>query len=546
MIKATNIAVRYRSADRCALDHISFDISRGEYLAIIGPNGSGKSTLIKALCGFIPLESGSIEIMEKDVQHGGFGDDFFGEIGVVFQEPQGQFLARDVKTEIASILQNLGLSQSVQKARFDETVEDFGLSLLLNIKPENLSGGQMQLVNLACAVCIYPRLLLLDEPTTFLDPFNKNLFLSQITRLNKSGLTVVHITQYPDEALLAGRTIVLNSGQLVLDGPSQDVFNEDSILLENRLIQPGELSFENTFGFRLSDNSRLDSYLSNCIKTSGPAQYPGESQKTSPLLSIENLHFRHDKSGFELNINHLKLNRGEVIGLIGPGGSGKSTLAFLLAGLLKPQSGQICIDNKPIQGCSITELRQRIGITWQLPDLTLIGPTVLDDLNFGLDNPSGENCEITKILSYVGLDGFENRIVDTLSGGEKRKLTLASILLANPDFLVLDEPEAFLDPVSQMELAETVRKMPVDGKGMLIIAHDLCFLSETAQRIIGLANGKIIFDISAMQFFSDTSYLKKLGLPPNPIIQFREKLIRNGIKIKTNSLYPRKIKESLQ
>jgi len=401
----------------------------------------------------------------------------------------------------------------------------------------------MQLVNLAGVICCEPQVLLLDEPTTFLDSYFRKKLLSELGRLHQDGLTIMHITQYPNEAILAERAIILNGGRVVYDGDIDTAFNDELLLNKNRLTLPFHMSFKKVFGAVIEEEDRVISQLKLEGRSLNAKSAP--DMNNMPILKGENLKFSYKNNTFELNIEKLELRSGEIVGLVGPGGCGKTSLAFLLSGLLVPQAGQVLFEDNPISSHSLHELRRRIGITWQLPDLALIGPSVRDDLEFGCKNLHIDIGEIPNALKQVGLHGFEDRIVDTLSGGEKRKMSLAGILLANPSYLILDEPEAFLDPVSQNELADVIRKLALAGRGILVIAHDLYFLSQVADRIIGMNDGKIVFDVPSHLFFSDSAFFMKLGLEANPMILFREKLLKSGIKISTASLNPAIIRECI-
>ncbi len=543
MIEIDNITVEYKSAGRTtkALDSFSLDIAPGEYLAVLGPNGCGKSTLLRAICGLVRLSGGRIVIDGKEVAFGRFGRDLFGKVGVVFQEPSGQFLMRDVKTEIGSVLENLGLSPADQKARFTELVGKFDLGDILDMPPDKLSGGQMQIANLACALASGPEILLLDEPTTFLDSRYRRVLLDYIDSFIASGGTAIHVTQYPDEAQRAVRVCVVESGKPVFSGSPADVFGNSDLLSKNALTRPRATVFARCFGFNLDDKTAIDSLCSRVSLS--PADRKSASAPPSGEIAVKasGLNYRYPESGFELDIDSLSLRKGEVTGLLGPTGSGKSTLALLLSGLQTPASGDIAIFGKPVSSYSEKVLRARVGISWQLPDLTLIGPTAAEDIRFGPENLGMAECDVKSLLGLVGLAGFKERIVDTLSGGEKRKLALAGLLACGPDYLVLDEPEAFLDPRSQGELARIIGELKAAGKGLLVIAHDLPFLSEIAYRIVCLDKGRIACDVPAADFFSDTSYLERLGLEVDPMIEFRAALRERGIILPFASLDPEKI-----
>ncbi|MEE8418323.1 MAG: energy-coupling factor transporter ATPase [candidate division Zixibacteria bacterium] len=550
MIEIDNIKVSYRGDDSIVtvISSLSFDVEKGQYLAVLGPNGSGKSTLIKALCGMIPLENGYIRISGKMVSPGRFSEDLFGNVAAVFQEPSGQFLMPDVKLEILSVLQNLGLSYEIQMNRLDQIIERFSLHDFLGKSPDFLSGGQMQIVNLACALAVLPNVLLLDEPTTFLDTHYRQILLDHLDSLHDDGLTILHVTQYPDEALRSGRVLVLDSGDLVSDGEPREILGNHSLLTSHNLTMPRRIACKKWLGFDYAENGAIKSFCGN-IESRKNAIIEKKSESSAsndPYICAKNIYFEHDSDSFSIDIDHLDLYRGQIVGLVGPTGSGKSTLAFLLAGLLKPENGTIELSGKPLSAYENRILRQRIGISWQMPDPVLIGPTVAEDISFMVKNLETGDIDIETILSRVGLAGLGDRIVDSLSGGEKRKLSFACVLSSEPDYAILDEPPAFLDPSAQEDLITIIKKIADSGAGVLVIGHDIPFISELAERIIGLKDGRIVFDLPSTEFFSDPAYLLKLGLMPDPLVGLRKYLADKEIIVPWGSLNPQRIADYLK
>ncbi|OGC89454.1 MAG: hypothetical protein A2W25_16525 [candidate division Zixibacteria bacterium RBG_16_53_22] len=533
MINAKDIVVRYQSDGKVveALGSVSLNIGEGEYVAMLGPNGSGKSTFLRALCGLVDIAGGEVTILGKTAAFGSFSDSLFGRVGVVFQEPEGQFVMRDAGTEIEMLLQNLGIPHDEQEGLFEQIVNEFELGPLLKRKPESLSGGQMQLVNLACALAGGARVLLLDEPTTFLDQTWREKFLSLLDKLSGDGLTILHITQYPDEAARARRICLLDRGQLAFDGQPDDIFSDENLLSRLRLTAPIRRQFAGVFGFDVSDIGKAADFANSLNRE--PAEPNQFCHVGEAVITVSEMSYSYRTSGFGIRVERLELYTSEIVGLVGPTGSGKSTLAFLLAGLLKPAQGIININGRRAEDCEAAKLRRPIGLSWQLADLALIGPTVEDDVRFGLED---KEVDTRNILELVGLEGFEGRIVDSLSGGEKRKLSLASILVAGPSLLILDEPSAFLDPGSQAELIGILRKIARQGHGIVIIGHDLHFISELADRVLGMKDGRIVIDVSSSEFFSSPDYLEMLGLPSNSIVDFRRMLVGRGITLSSGTL----------
>ncbi len=506
MIAIKNISVIYRVAEKeiPALSSFSLDIDKSEYVAVMGPNGSGKSTLIKALCGLIGIDDGEIVLLDKAVRPGNFGEDFFGKVGAVFQEPEGQFLMRDVKTEIVSVLQNLGLPYKQQQEKLAAIVKDFDLEEILMHKPSELSGGQMQIVNLACALAFEPEVLLLDEPTTYLDRHYQKAFLDRLDSLHDSGMTILHVTQFASEVARSNRICIVENGNVAFDGTPNEILHNNELVKKYDLILPAQASIKGkVFWFGPGKKpSKTDTWPNFREKEiSGNTLDSSQIQKR-PILSLKKLSYKYPDSGFTLVVDNLEILRGEIVGLLGETGSGKSTLAFLMAGLITAYTGKIEFDSKSLMEYSIKELRAKIGISWQLSDLALLGPTVKDDIEFGLNNLGISNVDIEALLERVRLKGFAERIVDTLSGGEKRKLSLAGIMAIDPELYILDEPTAFLDPHSQLELTDIIGQLRSRGKTILIAGHDLSFISKLTKRIVGIKSGRLIYDLPDGGFFS--------------------------------------------
>jgi energy-coupling factor transport system ATP-binding protein len=466
VIEIKNISVTYKSGERQihALSSVNLKIETGEYLSVLGPNGSGKSTLVKALCGLVAPEEGNIKINHMEIYPGQFSSRLFGKVGVVFQEPSGQFLMPSVRREIESVLENLGLEYTLQQKRFNDIVSGFELQKLLHISPQYLSPGQMQIVNLAVAFITGSEILILDEPTTFLDLKYRRLFLDYIRSINDAGRTIIHVTQYTDEALHSASACVMDSGNIAARGEPYRILSDHTLLKQSRLSMPVGIEFKNHFGFDPDDSEKSNKFFSGLKEDSTVSKIVPAENKA--VISAENLSFSYPESGFSLSIDRLHLHENQIVGLVGPSGSGKSTLALLLAGIIKPREGQVESHSKAPRGIDSQKL---VGLSWQMPDPVLIGPTVGDDLQLALKNQGQGEIIPESLLEKTGLKGLEDRIVDTLSGGEKRKLSLASVLAAEPSYLILDEPAAFLDPHSQEELKELIKEISRAVKGALIV-----------------------------------------------------------------------------
>ena len=545
MLNIVELTVNFKLADQeiAALSNLSLTLSPGEYAAVIGPNGSGKSTLLKAICGLVPPASGHIAMLGENVIYNGFAKNFFGKVGVVFQEPESQFIMPSTELEILAVLQNFGLNHKEQQRRFDALIKLFDLQNLVESNPEALSGGQMQLINLATALATGPQILLLDEPTTFLDNSYKEKFLSYLRQMHKQGLTILHITQYPDEALDCDSVFILNNGHITSSGSSQAILSDASLLESNRIAIPSKLLLQNKFG--IASETDISDFCAR-ILLNDPIPQKQVPEFTYPTtVTAHNLRHSFKSSNFSLQVDNLEIFEGQIIGIIGPVGSGKTTLAMILAGLIKQDCGGIKYGNLEAERLSQSEIRTNISMIFQFPELTLIGPSVKEEIEFGTANIN-IRYNIDQLLARIGLPNMGERIVDSLSGGDKRKLQIANLLINPPLIAILDEPFAFLDSFSQNDIIELLRNLSGSIKTLILISHNIEALSELANRIIGMREGSIQFDISASEFFNDYNYCSEIGIAANYQHKLRTLLTGKGIVMPFISLDPEKIYEYLK
>jgi energy-coupling factor transport system ATP-binding protein len=426
----------YPGATRPALEDVSVELQAGEIVALLGPSGSGKSTLLRALSGLVPhfhggRFSGRVEVTGLDTRRARPAD-LAGAVASVFQDPEDQVVMSRVANEVAFGLENAGTEPEAIWARVREALGSVGMSTLADRLVHELSGGELQRVCLASALALRPRLLLLDEPTSQLDPDGAEAFLACVEEL---GATVVLSEQRVARALgVADRVLFVEQGRLLLDAPHGAAV---AWLAEHR-----------------------PEYVAAGLEDTA------EPMSSEAVVMIENAWFGYSSVPVLTGVD-LEVRRGEIVTLEGPNGSGKSTLAKLAAGLLDAQAGSV-------------ELRGRAGYLSQDPGRYLACETVLEEVALGV---GGDRRRALAALGVFGLGWAADRHPRDLSSGERERLGLAAVAVCEPDLLVLDEPTRGIDPGRKSELCAWLERYAAAGGAVLVATHDRGF---PAHRRVGL------------------------------------------------------------
>jgi len=444
-----NLSFYYPLQSEPIFKNINLKIEKNENIAILGPNGSGKTTLAYCLCGIIPhLIKGKIE---GDVLIGTNNDrsiidchirDIIKDVGVIFQNPDTQFVTLRVKDEIAFGLENADFSEVEIESRFNGAVKKFGLLDLLDKSPQDLSMGQKQKVALASVIAMSPKTLLLDEPASTLDPRGRRWFVKAIMEMRGQRTVIMLSHDWEFIRKIADRVIVIHDKTIKFDG-SLDLLDSKEVL---RL-------------FGLDGNHR-----------ESLAQ-----PSTKPVIQIENLSFRYSRSdNLSLDNVSLEVKAGEVLGVVGPNGSGKSTLLLLMQGLRKPKGGRILIDGKDISKMDFPELIAKQGILFQNPDHQVFATSVEEELRFGLKNARMNEDKIKRRIEIAsGFLNFDDLSRDphSLSYGQRKLLSLATVIAMNPEIYLLDEPELGLDIGFIDKFEKCLIKLNREGKTFVIVSH---------------------------------------------------------------------------
>lgn len=519
MIKFNHLSFTYSGASRPALRDIDLVIEDGEFVLVTGPSGGGKSTLCRCFNGLVPhfyggVLTGSAEICGMNIlEHG--PREFATTVGMVFQDPENQLVAADVEHEIAFGLENLGFPAGLIARRIEEALDAIGISSLRFRRHQELSGGEKQKVAIASVLALHPRVLVLDEPTSELDPQSAEEIMRLLEKLNDElGLTVVLIEHRLDRVMhLADRVLVLSEGGIVFNGhPRQVAEKGDADALgiglppAVRLIQRLRAADFEVNGSPLTVKEArlsLQKVLPNiAIKTSS---FPTCAPRMQPLISIEKLWFSYGNKTVLRNIN-LKINPGEFVAIMGRNASGKTTLIKHLNGLLKPDRGRVTICGLDTKHSSVAELSQLVGYVFQDPNDHLFADSVEDEIAFSLRNAGAEPKtvieRVERMLARFRLEQYRHVYPRYLSGGEKQRLALASVLVNEPKVIVLDEPTRGMDYNLKKELLAYLNDYRHHGHTIVMVTHDVEMVAECADRVVLLSEGAIVVDGDKRQVLS--------------------------------------------
>lgn len=594
VIKCENLKYSYPGQEGYALNGVNFSVYRGEFLSVIGHNGSGKSTLARLINGLLEAEEGKITVLGMDVAEGKNALEIRKHVGIVFQNPDNQTVASIVEDDVAFGPENLGIEREEIGRRIDWALSAVGMEKFRGATPSRLSGGQKQRIAVAGVLAVKPDILILDESTAMLDPKGRREVIDVVRRLNKEeGMTIILITHFMEEALLADRTIVLNRGEIALEGTPEKIFENGDALETFNLCLP-EIT-------RISKNLRAAGMeIGNVLKpenlaaeifdnfskrgiTSAQSSYPvGKAFDSDHVwdIDIKNLSYTYSKkSPFATNALkgvNLHINDGEFFGVIGHTGSGKSTLVQHLNALIKlPQAEKHYRKPKTKKGVipppepSITigkfnlsdkktdfkALRASVGMVFQYPEYQLFAETVFADVAFGLKNfnknISDEEVEaaVKSSLEIVGLDYAEvkDKSPFDLSGGQKRRVAIAGVIVTKPHVLILDEPAAGLDPKGKKEIMLLLHKLHEEWcKTVIIVSHDMDEVAENCTRVAVISQGKVFACDNCVKLFARADELRALGLDVPLTAKIAAELADKGIAVHSDFTvadFTEKIKE---
>lgn len=580
-----------------ALDGIDLNIEDGEFFCILGGNGSGKSTFAKHLNALLQPDAGTVRINGMDASDPELVYDIRSTAGMVFQNPDDQLVATLVEDDVAFGPENLGVPSAQIAQRVREALKGVGLVGFERHETHALSGGQKQRVALAGVLAMEPRVLILDEASSMLDPRGRKGLMKVCRALHDRGMTIVMITHFMEEAAEADRVAVFRAGRVAMLGAPEEILTRADELAQLNLDMPAscclgralrakgvpvcaqvreadmvaeiaqvyaERSGADVAGRPSASDSRvLDhassaadgmvasepvieiSHLSHSYSLSARERRRWRKRSTTVGASGKQALWGSDpNSPWALRDVSLTVRRGEFLGLAGHTGSGKSTLVQHLNGLIRPQEGSVCalgLDLSSKKGAAA--VKAKVGVVFQYPERQLFAETVAQDVAFGPRNLGLPQDEVVRrvatSLARVGLDlaAIGDKSPFELSGGQQRRVAFAGVLAMEPEVLVLDEPMAGLDPTARRDFLELIDRLHREGLTVVMVSHSMDDLANCCDRIVVMNEGAVFADGTPTQVFAHANELKSIGLGVPAAQRMALSLVQAGVPLRCDKLY---------
>ncbi len=536
IIEFKNYTFKYRSQAEPTLLDINLAIYPGEKVLIVGPSGSGKSTLAHCVNGMVPFSypgesTGTLTVNGKDpAKTGIFG--MSKSVGTVLQDTDGQFIGLTVAEDVAFALENDCVEQKEMFRRVDEVAETVDIKKLLDHAPTELSGGQKQRVSMAGVLVDDVDILLFDEPLANLDPATGKRAIDLIDKIHREEKKTVLIIEHRLEDVLyrdVDRIIVIGEGRVVADQKPDDLLVSD-VLIKEGIREPLYVTALKHAGCQIKasdlpqhiETMRLEEHKQKVQEWYSHVTLPEPKHEKEAALEILDLDFSYISGNPVLSNIRFRVNKGEMISIVGKNGAGKSTLSSLICGFIDPDRGKILLNGSDIADRSIKERGEVIGLVMQNPNQMISKPMIFDEVALGLSVrgvPEEEIKErVNETLKICGLYPFRNWPVSALSFGQKKRVTIASILVMNPSVIILDEPTAGQDYRHYTEIMEFLKDINEKfGITIIMITHDMHLMLEYTDRAIVIADGQLIADdtpanVLTNEEIADRAYLKKTSL----------------------------------
>lgn len=535
VIEFQNFSYHYRVQAEPTLKNINLTIYAGEKILIVGPSGSGKSTLAHTLNGLIPFSadgtaSGSLKIMGKETSALSIFE-LSKMVGTVLQDPDGQFIGLTVAEDIAFSLENRCMAQTAMKKSVEEVSKLVDIDSHLDAAPHSLSGGQKQRTSLAGVLVEDVDILLFDEPLASLDPASGKLAIELIDDLNiKTQKTIIIVEHRLEDVLHApvDRIIIMDKGQIVADMAPSELL-KTNLLAQTGIREPLYVSALKLADCNLNNATSIDDLNRLNVLPykeeleafmSRQDQQPNSQAKlgleANPILEFKDVYFSYEKDKPLLQDINFKIYRGDMVSIVGKNGAGKSTLSKLICGFYKPTQGKLLLNGQDMKELSIKERASKIGMVMQNPNQMLSKPMLYDEVALSLRLQGLDEVQVKQrvheTLKVCGLYPMRNWPISALSYGQKKRVTIASILVSNPDLLILDEPTAGQDFKHYTELMEFLKSLNEKGITILMITHDMHLMLEYTSRSIVISDGKVQADSTPVKVLSNPKLVHEAHL----------------------------------
>ncbi|MDU3520321.1 MAG: ABC transporter ATP-binding protein [Clostridium saudiense] len=541
VIEFVDFSFQYRAQAKPTLNNINLTIYEGEKVLIVGPSGSGKSTLSNCINGIVPFSnegkiSGSLKVKGKETKEMSIFE-LSNSVGTVLQDPDGQFIGLTVGEDIAFKLENDCVSQEEMKEKVKIVSEIVGIDTHLNAAPYSLSGGQKQRVTLAGVMVGDVDILLFDEPLASLDPATGKSAIELIDQIQKETKKTVLIIEHRLEDVLhcaVDRVIVVNNGEIAADITPAELLSSN-ILSETGIREPLYITALKYAGCTITPEMKpehIDTLnIDLCrekLKTWYEETSEEEKQTTGEaILEMKDVKFSYESGKEILHGVSFKVNKGEMVSIVGRNGAGKSTISKLICGFYKPTEGQILFDGRDLINDTIKERAEKIGIVMQNPNQMISKTMIFDEVALGLKVRGVPEEEIKnrvfETLKICGLYEFRNWPISALSFGQKKRVTIASILVLNPEVIILDEPTAGQDFKHYTEIMEFLKELNKKGVTIVMITHDMHLMLEYTNRAIVLSNGLKLAEDIAANVLTDEEVINKANLKETSLYELAVK-----------------------
>ena len=536
------LSFRYPGASTLALHDISLTVEPGECLALMGASGAGKTTLCLALLGIVPQFFGgelygAVRIAGLDTLAHPVSV-LARKVGIVFQDPETQLTATSVEHEVAFALENLCFETGEIRIRIDEALSAVGLAGLEKKHPHALSGGQKQRLAIAAALALKPQLLVLDEPTSQLDPVGAAEVFALVHTLNRElGMTVILASHQSEEvAEFAGRVALLDKGRLVQAAPTTRFFQDVPLLANHRVRPPQVTAFFHCLRERGLTLDSLPVTLTEAVstyETVRPAlDFCPRILTTAPTrqeavhLAAQDLVHTYSDGTRALAGVTLDIRVGEYVAIIGQNGAGKTTLVRSFLGLLEPSAGSLTLAGRPLQTFTVGDISQSIGFVPQNPDTQLFTFSVAAEVGFALEQagllPGEVRRRVDSVLAAMDLTMQRDLHPFALSKGDRSRVVIAAALVREPEIVIFDEPTTGQDYQGAMRILELTRQLHAAGKTVIVITHHLYLLPGFAERVLVLGQGRVLLDASLAEAYSRADILAATHLRAPQIVELAQ------------------------
>ena len=531
IISFKNFSFQYRAQKKPTLQDINLDIYPGERVLIAGPSGSGKSTLAACINGLNPFSnpgecSGTLMVDGVDAPHSSIFD-LAGHVGTVLQDPDGQFIGLTVGEDIAFSLENNCTPQPEMKEIVQHAAELVGIENHLGFAPHELSGGQKQRVSLAGVMVDDVKILLFDEPLANLDPATGKQAIELIDTIQQKTDTTVLIIEHRLEDVLwrnVDRIVLVNEGRILADMRPDDLLS-GSLLAENGIREPLYLTAMRYAGIAVTPEkhpAHIDSVVLDKADTARLHSWfqaeplPAPKPAPEPLLEVRDLCFGYNKGQHTLQNVSFSIGKGEMVSIVGRNGAGKSTLSKLICGFETQDSGEIYLNGKDLKDENIRRRAKHIGYVMQNPNQMISKTMIYDEVAMALQG-SGLTEEqiqekVENTLKVCGLYPFRKWPVSALSFGQKKRVTIASVLVQDPELILLDEPTAGQDFRHYTDIMEFLQGLNTRGVTVVMITHDMHLMLEYTPRALVFCDGQLIADRSASAVLCDPELIERAAL----------------------------------